>query len=31
MLARIKELPMQCQQAWQAAMDFNLPAGLYRR
>ncbi len=26
MLARIKELPMQCQQAWQAAMDFKLPA-----
>jgi len=26
MLARIKELPMQCQQAWQAAMDFQLPA-----
>ncbi len=26
MLARIKELPMQCQQAWQAAMDFTLPA-----
>ena len=25
MLARIKELPMQCEQAWQAAMDFNLP------
>jgi len=25
MLARIKELPMQCKQAWQAAMDFNLP------
>jgi glucose/mannose-6-phosphate isomerase len=27
MLARLKELPMQCQQAWQAAMSFNLPAG----
>jgi glucose/mannose-6-phosphate isomerase len=26
MLARIKELPMQCRQSWQAAMDFNLPA-----
>ena len=26
MLARIKELPRQCQQAWQAAMSFNLPA-----
>ncbi len=26
MLARIKELPVQCQQAWQAAMDFKLPA-----
>ncbi len=26
MLARIKELPMQCKQAWQAAMSFNLPA-----
>jgi glucose/mannose-6-phosphate isomerase len=26
MLARIKELPMQCRQAWQAAMDFRLPA-----
>ncbi len=26
MLARIKELPMQCRQAWQAAMDFKLPA-----
>lgn len=25
MLARIKELPMQCLKAWQAAMDFNLP------
>jgi glucose/mannose-6-phosphate isomerase len=25
MLARIKELPAQCTQAWQAAMDFNLP------
>ena len=24
MLARIKELPWQCQQAWQAAMSFNL-------
>jgi glucose/mannose-6-phosphate isomerase len=27
MLARIKEMPWQCQQAWQAAMSFNLPAG----
>ena len=26
MLARIKELPMQCRQAYQAAMSFNLPA-----
>ena len=26
MLARIKELPMQCKEAWQAAMSFNLPA-----
>ncbi|MFC1970348.1 bifunctional phosphoglucose/phosphomannose isomerase [Chloroflexota bacterium] len=26
MLARIKEMPWQCQQAWQAAMNFNLPA-----
>ena len=26
MLARIKELPMQCGQAWQAAMSFGLPA-----
>ncbi len=26
MLARIKELPRQCQQAWQAATSFNLPA-----
>ena len=26
MLARIKELPMQCKQAWQAAMSFPLPA-----
>jgi glucose/mannose-6-phosphate isomerase len=26
MLARIKEMPMQCQQAWQAAMSFDLPA-----
>ena len=26
MLARIKELPWQCQQAWQAAMSFKLPA-----
>jgi glucose/mannose-6-phosphate isomerase len=25
MLARIKELPMQCRQAWQAAMRFDLP------
>jgi glucose/mannose-6-phosphate isomerase len=25
MLARIKELPWQCRQAWQAAMSFNLP------
>jgi glucose/mannose-6-phosphate isomerase len=25
MLARIKELPGQCRQAWQAAMDFSLP------
>jgi glucose/mannose-6-phosphate isomerase len=25
MLARIKELPMQCRQAWQSAMNFNLP------
>jgi glucose/mannose-6-phosphate isomerase len=25
MRERIKELPAQCQQAWQAAMDFNLP------
>lgn len=30
MLARIKELPMQCRQAWQAAMDFPLPAD-YRK
>jgi glucose/mannose-6-phosphate isomerase len=27
MLARIKELPMQCRQAWQAAMSFELPPG----
>ena len=26
MLERIKEMPGQCQQAWQAAMDFKLPA-----
>jgi glucose/mannose-6-phosphate isomerase len=26
MLARLKELPMQCRQAWQQAMDFTLPA-----
>jgi glucose/mannose-6-phosphate isomerase len=26
MLARIKELPQQCHQAWQAALDFTLPA-----
>jgi glucose/mannose-6-phosphate isomerase len=26
MLARIKEMPWQCQQAWQDAMSFNLPA-----
>jgi glucose/mannose-6-phosphate isomerase len=26
MLERIKELPMQCRQAWQAAMEFKLPA-----
>ncbi len=25
MLARIKEMPWQCQQAWQAAMSFKLP------
>ena len=25
MLARIKELPMQCRQAWQTIMDFKLP------
>ena len=25
MLSRIKELPMQCRQAWQTVMDFNLP------
>ena len=25
MLARIKELPMQCKQAWQSAMSFTLP------
>ena len=30
MLARIKELPVQCKQAWQAVMDFNLPAD-YRK
>ena len=29
MLARIKELPMQCRQAWQGIMDFNLPAGYH--
>jgi len=27
MLARIHEVPWQCQQAWQTAMDFTLPAG----
>ncbi len=27
MLARIKELPMQCKQAWQTAMNFELPSG----
>jgi glucose/mannose-6-phosphate isomerase len=27
MLARIKELPLQCRQAWQAALDMRLPAG----
>jgi glucose/mannose-6-phosphate isomerase len=27
MLARIKELPDQCRQAWQKVMDFDLPAG----
>jgi glucose/mannose-6-phosphate isomerase len=26
MLARIKELPWQCRQAWQAVMDYNLPS-----
>ncbi len=26
MLARIHEVPWQCEQAWQAAMNFNLPA-----
>jgi glucose/mannose-6-phosphate isomerase len=26
MLARIKELPVQCKNAWQAALDFPLPA-----
>jgi glucose/mannose-6-phosphate isomerase len=25
MLERIKELPMQCRQAWQSALDMNLP------
>ena len=25
MLARLKELPMQCRQAWQTVMDFGLP------
>ena len=27
MLKRIKELPIQCQQAWQTVMDFELPSG----
>ena len=27
MLVRIKELPMQCKQAWQSAMSFELPSG----
>jgi glucose/mannose-6-phosphate isomerase len=27
MLARIKELPAQCHQAWQQVMDLDLPAG----
>jgi len=27
MLARIHEIPWQCQQAWQTTMDFSLPAG----
>jgi len=27
MLARIKELPTQCRQAWRRVMDFDLPAG----
>ena len=27
MLKRIKELPNQCQQAWQTVMDFELPSG----
>ncbi len=27
MLARIKELPEQCNQAWRKVMDFDLPAG----
>jgi len=27
MLQRIKEMPWQCQQAWQMAMDFALPEG----
>ncbi len=27
MLERIKELPMQCKQAWQAALELKLPAG----
>jgi len=26
MLERIKELPVQCRQAWQTAMDFDLPS-----
>jgi glucose/mannose-6-phosphate isomerase len=30
MLARIKEMPRQCQQAWQTAMDFDLPADYAR-
>ena len=27
MLERIKEMPMQCRQAWQAAMGLPLPSG----
>ena len=31
MLARIQEMPWQCEQAWQTAMSFHLPADYFSR